>query len=384
MPATYAMPTNWEQETVALMPDLTWSKMRFGSDPLLSILPVSYTDAAQVRWDQYQSPFGLTPLRGVDAAPDAVKLPGLKTYQADPGFYGMYTQLRESEILFERQPNTVNEPLDVGDRLGKLILDSSVLIVNRFRQMAGTLLVSGEFTNVNASGELTHHYKLDNYQTFSPANDGSTGPGWAADPTNADPIGDLIYWQTKKLNRGTDADFGSASKILCNPTVVNDLWNTTSVRERFKSKFGATVLRGDMPNLDGDNSINKLLTGMGLPPLEVVKDGYYSTEQAAIDQDPDDFTYAIADKSLIWVGVRPEGQPVGALKLTRHAGVGAYGGEQYPEVGVDNDQRVELAKGIYMRAHFINRMPHRYEIEMGFNACPIIYYRRAVAGITYT
>jgi hypothetical protein len=29
-------------------------------------------------------------------------------------------------------------------------------------------------------------------------------------------------------------------------------------------------------------------------------------------------------------------------------------------------------------------MPHAYEIEMGFNAAPVIYYRRAFAGLTYT
>lgn len=386
MPPTFAMPENWEQDTAALMPDITWAKMRFGSDPLLALLPVSYTDAGKVQWDQYESPFGLIPLRGVDAAPDLVRMPGLKTYEAAPGFYGMVTELRESEMTFEREPNTVNEPLDVGKRLGKLTLDASTMLVNRFRQTAAQLLVDGEFTNVNGSGELTHHYKIENYQAFAPANDGNTGPGWAADPVNADPIGDLIYWQTKKLNKGTDADFGKDSRILVNPTVINDFWNTTAVRNRFVSKFGASILRGDgeRPNLDGDQSINALLAGMGLPPFVVYKEGYYETEDEAKEGDPDDFVYAIADKSLIWMGVRPEGQPIGAMKLTRHAGIGAYQADRYPTVTTENEQRVELAKGIYIAAHFINRMPHRYEIEIGFNACPILYYRRAAAGITYT
>ena len=381
---TLAMPQNFEQDTAALLPDLIWDDiLDQGDDPLLSALPFSYTESSAVQWDQYDNPYGLIPLRGVDASPTLVQMPGLRTYKAAPGFYGLVTQLRESELLFERQPNTIADPLEIADRLNKLVMDASTMIVSRFRQTAASLLVDGEFTNVNASGELHHHYQVEDYQTFSPANDGNTGPGWAADPANADPIGDLIYWQTKKLSRGTSADFGKQSKILCNPNVINDIWNCASVRERFKSKFGATILRGEMPNLDGDNSLNGLMIGMGLPPLVPYKRGYYETLELARLGNPDDYTYAIADQSLIWIGVRPKSQIMGAWKLTRNAGL-VKPAVHYDTVSIEGEQKAEIAQGIYVRAHFVDRMSHHYDIEMGFNACPIIYYRRATAGISYT
>lgn len=383
MPATLAMPQNFVQETGALLPDYIWDEIvDKANDPLLSCMPFKYTDASFVKWDQYNDPYGLIPLRGVDGAPNLVRMPGMKTYEAAPGFYGLVTQLRESELLFERQPNTVADPLDISDRLGKLVLDASTMVVSRFRQTAADLLITGEFTNTNASGEITHHYEVDNYQTFSPANDGNTGPGWAADPANADPIGDLIYWQNR-LSRGTSADFGKASQILCNRNVVNDIWKCDSVRNAFKSKFGASILRGEIPALDGDQSLNALIMGMGLPPLVVYNKGYFETIDGAASGDADNFTYAIADKSLIWIGVRPKGQLVGNWVLTRNAGL-VEPSVNYDSVSIENEQKAEIAQGIYVNSHFNNRMPHHYEIEMGFNACPVLWYRRATAGITYT
>lgn len=386
MPPPLILPQSFEQDTAAFLPDYVWDEIlddTGSSDPLLSVFPFSYTEAAAVKWDQENDPYGLIPLRGVDAAPTLVKMPSPKTYTAAPGFYGLLTQLRESEIIMERQPNTIADPLDIQDRASKLVLYASTMMVSRFRQTAADLLVTGEFTNQNASGELTHHYQVDDYQTFSPANDGNTGPGWAADPANADPIGDLIYWQTKRLQRGTSANFGGESKILCNPNVVNDIWNCDSVRNRFKSKFGASVLRGEAPQLEGDQGLNTLLIGMGLPPLVQYDRGYFPTLDAAISGGADDFTFAIPDKSLIWVGKRPKGQLNGAMKLTRNAGL-VKPAVHYDQVDFANQQKAQIAQGIYVRCHYIDRIPHHYDIEMSVNACPVLYYRRSTAGITYT
>lgn len=387
MPAvSLALPQNFEQDVAALMPNLLFAKIRGSKSPLAKAFPFSYTDASMAKWDQYGDPFGLIPVRGVNSAPDSVSVPPLKTFLAAPGFYGLVTSLTEEEILFGRQPNTVSDPLEVSDRLGVLAMYGTDMVYNRFRQTTADLTVNGVFTNANPSGEVTHRYKVDGYQTFSPANDGTTGPGWAADPVNADPIGDLIYWQANKLNKGTSADFGRDSQLVCNPTVINDLWNCQSVREKFRSKFGATFLRGEVPNLDGDNSINALMVGMGLPPFVVDAEGYWPTAATADGQDPDDFTFFMPAKSLVWVGRRPQGQQTAAFKLTRHAGL-ATPGPNYDGVEVgeldDVNEVLELSKGLYVNAHYVNRMPHGYDLEMGFNAAPIIYYRRAFAGITY-
>jgi hypothetical protein len=388
MPATsFAFPQNFEQDVNAILPDLLFAKMRDEGSPLAKAFPFTYTSASFVKWDQYGDPYGLIPVRGMGASPMSVKLSSMKIYVAAPGFYGLVTTLNEEEMTFARQPNTVAEPLDIDDRLAVTIMYCTDMVYNRVRRTTAELAITGEFTNVNAGGQPTHSYKIDNYQTFSPANDGVTGPGWAADPINARPISDLIYWQTNQLNKGTSADFGKDSMIICNPSVVNDIWNTQQVQLAFKNKFGATYLRGEMPNLDGDQSLNALLLGMGLPPLVVDAGGFYETMTESEGQDPDDFTYFMSEKSLVWIGKRPANQQVAAFKLTRHVGLEA-GGPQYDSYDVEGEgdaaQVLELQKGLYVNVHFNNRMPHAYEIEMGFNAAPVIYYRRAFAGITYT
>lgn len=393
MATTLALPQNFEQDVAALMPNLLFAKMRGSKSPLAEAFPFSYTEASMAKWDQYGDPFGLIPVRGVNGAPDSVSAPAMKTFLAAPGFYGLVTSMTEEEILFGRQPNTVADPLEIADRLSVLAMYGTDMVYNRFRSTIANLAVNGYFTNSNSSGEITHKYKVDNYQTFSPANDGSTGPGWAADPTNADPIGDLIYWQTNQLDKGTSADFGPDSTLVCNPSVINDMWNCTSVREKFKSRFGASVLRGELkvPAVSGgskdDPTLSNLFIGMGLPPITIDKDGYYATATLADGQDPDDFTFFMPAKSLVWIGKRPENKQVAAFKLTRHAGLAANG-PNYDGVNVgeldDAEQILELRKGLYVNAHYVNRMPHGFDLEMGFNAAPVIYYRRAFAGITYS
>ncbi len=192
-----------------------------------------------------------------------------------------------------------------------------------------------------------------------------------------------MYWQRKKLQRGTSADFGVKSKILCNPNVILDIWKCNSVRNAFKSKFGSSVLIGEVPKLEGEQGLNTLLMGMGLPPLVEYRKGTYLTMEEAITADPDDFTYALADKSLAWIGVRPKGQQNGAMKLTRNAGL-VKPAVHYDTVNFENEQKAEIAQGIYVRCHYIDRIPHHYDIEMSVNAAPILFYRRSTAGITYS
>ncbi len=93
------------------------------------------------------------------------------------------------------------------------------------------------------------------------------------------------------------------------------------------------------------------------------------------------------NKSLVWIGKRPQNQQVAAFKLTRHAGIEAKG-PNYDNIAVgeldDVNTILEMGKGLYVNAHYINRMPHGYDLEMGLNAAPVIYYRRAFAGLSYT
>lgn len=383
MPA-YPFPTNWEQETAFILPDLVWHEKGLKDFMLLEHFPLSYVDAAEIQYDQLQNMGGLMPGRGLDSPPDIMPMAGMFTSKIRPGFYGFETQLGEEQMTEAREPNTVNEPLSVENQLGLIALNSGELIRNRIMQTVGTFAVTGQFTNTNANGTVTHRYVVPNYQTFTPDGSTETGPGWAASPTLATPVTALQYWQNEFLFPGTSADFGKDSALICNPKTVQTIWNTSQVQNSFKSDYGASFLRGDTygpVKIEGKNSVNELFLGSGLPPIKVCRDGYYATLAAAVSQDPTQWNYAVPDGYMFWAGKRPQGSPPGALKFTRHAGIGAYQADRFPQVDVPDQGKVELAQGIYVVAEYQKMMPNVYRFQAGVNMAPICAYPRAFAGI---
>jgi hypothetical protein len=367
-----ALTQNFETTTAALLPDLIWEEILEESgaaDPILAALPPSYSDFDQVKYDQYEDPYGLLPLRGLDAEPEVLQMPGYRTYQFAPGYFGATTQLRETEITSERQAGTVSDPIDVGDRLGTMMLYFSTMVVSRFRKTAADLLLTGKISITGQLGQK-FQFKMDNYNTLSPS------VGWAANPTTATPINDMLGWKAT-LQKGSSSKFDQSAVQLMNSFSLNDLFATTQIQSVYKSEFGATPI-----GLDG---VNKILIGYDLPPIQVYDKGYFPTLADAKNRTFANWQYVIPNKSIAWIGKRPKGQQIGQFQLTRHAGlVEAAGANRYPSLNVENESAAEIAKGLYVRAHYQNRMPHRYDIELGFNGCPVLWYGSATAGISYT
>jgi hypothetical protein len=371
-----ALTQNLEMVTGALMPDLIWDEVTDeGNDPLLSALPFGYVDADKIKYDQFEDPYGLIPMRGIDHAPEVVQMPGYRTYQIDPGYFGLATQLRESEVTSERQPGTLADPLDVSDRLGKLMMDGAAMVTSRFRKSIGDLLSTGTLTITGTAGQV-FQYAADGYRTLSP------GTGWQAAPTTATPITDLLGWQAT-LQKGSSSRFGADSVLLCNSNVIVDLFKTTQVQSTYKATYGSSIIgldgKGDLKGL------NEILQGFDLPKIVRYDKGYFPTLADAKARTTANWVYAVANKSLVWIGTRPKGQQLGQFQLTRHAGlVETAGANRYPTLNVENESVAEIAKGIYVRAHYHNRMPHHYDLEIGFNGCPVLWYGSAAAGISYT
>jgi hypothetical protein len=380
----FSLPTNWEQDTAFILPDLVWKKGNFATDRLFRHFPFSYIDANEVHYDQYANIGGSMAPRALGAAPDIAKMPPLNVFKVKPGYYGLETLLEEEEMTVERQPNTINEALDVEDRLNVLILNSSTLMVNTFGLTLGKFATSGVIENRNAAGQIVHREYVPNFQVLQPAGDTHTGPGWGANPAAATPLTDLIYWQTNILAPGTSAKFGPESSLMCNPKTVNTLWNCQQIQQTIKSDYGANYKRGDVnpPKIDGENSVNELMTGMGLPKIEVYDGGYYPTQAGATAQDPTQFQYFLPDNTFTWIGKRPDNAPIGAMKLTRHAGIGAYQADRFPVVTApDQESYVELTKGIFVIADYYKLMPQHYKIQIGANMAPFIGYFRGLAGL---
>lgn len=381
----FPLPSNWEQDLAWIMPDLLWSEVKggFASHPLFKHFPFSYIDANEVHYDQYANMGGLMPTRALGTPPDVVTMPPLNVFKVKPGSYALEALLEEEELTIERQPNTINKPLEAEDRLGVIAKNCSTLAINRLYQTLGVFGTSGVIENRNSAGQIVHREVVPNFQVLQPSGSGGTGPGWSANPATATPISDMIYWQTYLLNPGTSAEFGANSSLVCNPKTVNTIWSTQQVQKTLVSDYGATYKRGEVapPKINGKNSINELMTGMGLPNLTVCADGYYSTLAAALTQDPTQFSYAIPDNTLMWVGDRPNGQPVAACKLTKHAGISAPRANTAATFTPEESGKLELSKGFYVIAKYEAMMPIHYRLQVGFNAAPFIGYYRGIAGI---
>ncbi len=376
---TFGLTTNFANSIAGLMPDFMWQEITSeGADPLVDALPLGYEDAGFVRWDQYENPYGLLAQRGLDAAPPVVRMPGVRVNYAQPGYFGAVTQLRESELVLEREPGTIADPLDVPNRLSVLLLNFSTMAVSRIRKMDSDLLLTCEFNIQNEAGQIVQSYAIDNYRTFSPLNDGNTGPGWAAFPNTARPINDMIYWKAT-LEKGTSSKFDKSCQQLCNDFVLVDLFKTTQIQQTYKNKFGATPV-----GLDSDG-LNEIVMGYDLPKLVPYNYGYYETLADAQAQDPSLFNYIIPNKSLIWLGKRPKGQKLGQFMLTRHAPIAVSGDiNKYPDISVRDESGHDWGKGFYVKTQLHTMSPVHYDIEMSFNACPTVFYGSAGAGVTYT
>jgi hypothetical protein len=370
----YVLAQNYEIDLI--LPDLMYEAGAgnpTSGDELLQIAPFDYVDAELIFWEQLENGFGLSSLRGLGNTPDVSTVPGARRMGVAPGYYADRYIHDEVEMTRSRELGTPNEPLDFEERLGKQILPfAAAKFLNRVRQSASDLFLTGRFRNVGRNGAVVHADKIEDYRTFSPLNDDTTGPGWAADPENATPINDLQYWQSQ-LELGTDSEFGSDSKLLFNPTVLVDLFRTRQFRSEYIARYGESIT---------PEGLQEFVTKFGLPKFVVYKKNYYATEAAARARTG--ATRIIPNKSLIWVGTRPMGQKIARFVLTRNVPLALQrdGGGMAPLTSRAVD-RFPWAEGLGISMKLKDELPWHYQMDLWFNGGFRVDYGSAVAGLTY-
>lgn len=367
MPATVnTLAQNFDIDVI--LPDLMADEMEGDTgDPLLDAYPLVYEDYDLIKWNQWENGYGLLGLRGLGGEPDVVAVPGKRESAVAPGYYGERAILDETEMTKDREAGSPNLPADPEERIAIMTSYQGDKSVNRLRQTLADFLRTGRFANRSASGAIIHSDVIENYRTFSP------GTGWAASPTTATPIQDLLGWQFT-LQTGTSSRFGADSKLLCNTSVINDLLATTQIQTLYKNKFGASFL--------GLPGLNELLTlGFGLPSLVPYDHGYYNTLADAVGRTTANFTRILPAKSLIWIGTRPKGQKIGKFVLTCNIPKALLGSGSDL---VENRSSKAWADGIGISLYLHNRLPFRYELDVWFNGGPVALYGSASAGISYT
>ncbi len=375
-------------ESAALLPTLMWSKMTDddgGEDPFFKKFPLADRNVWQVRWDQKQSPYGLLPQGTLDAPPTLMTMPGIRVEEVTPGVYRGYTEIKETELTVTREPGTLADPMVVADRLNDVMLYFAEMAVNRIRKIYADLGVNGYINNVSTDG-VQHSYQINNYQRISVS-------AWTSSPSTATPIDDLRAAQ-QTLNRGTSTRFGQKSQILMADEAVSALLATAQVRNSFRSAYGASFMApfdnaqktGMQPAINGDQSLNKLFFGMGLPEIVPWNYGYYPLITDVQNQTKANYSKFLTGTQAVWLGNRPMNQQLGQFTFCRHAGMLEKG--DVGEYGVlsvkDPKGLVEYGDNIYVRVHYHNRMPHHYDFEMGFNATPEVWYEDAMASIYWS
>jgi hypothetical protein len=363
-----------------ILPELMLEEMSGdGPDPILEAVPVMYEgDSELLRWDQCENGYGLLSARGLGGEPDVVVVPGSRTSMVAPGYYGERAILDEVQLTRMRELGTPNLPMAVNDRVSLITQYQAQKSVDRIRQTTCDFLRTGRFTNVDAAGSTVHTDRIENYSTITiagqtlPKTGLTLGPSWRTSPATATPLKDMRAIKLE-LERGTSSRFGKDAKIVCHPNVIVDLFNTKEINDTYKDRYGSS--------LTTESQLEELIQGAGLPRLVPYDRGYFPTLADATART--NFTLFLADKAMIWLGVRPKGQRLGKFVLTRNMGVSPP--EGVPENPYKTKFRPETtwAEGIYMQLRYYSQMPFRYEFDLGFNGGPVVQFGSAAAGVDY-
>lgn len=344
-----------------------------GEDALLKLAPPNYKNTSKIVYDIMDMGYGVTPLRGIEGDPETQSAPGFTQKVATPGYYGGVTVRTEKEMTEAREWGSPNAPIDVKKLAMWSLKNQTEAALYRMRFTLSELFRTGTYKNVNAAGSVTHGDTLEGYaarNVFSPS------IGWALDPSLADPIADLLEWKAT-LQAGVGATFDEESVLLARDKTLNDLFNTSVMRDKFKIAYGNTPI--------GLRGVNEILKGYNLPQLVEYNAHRYRTKAAARDKDRTLIDYVIPHGSLIWGGNRADGAQSANFWFTRNLTRDApdLGGKNNPDYAAPNPNATQKwADGIVTLVEW-QQMPPKLKTTLAFNGGPGVAYPSSFAGIGY-
>lgn len=330
----FVYPTNAELGTIAqdLIPRLIEDR------PIFQILPIRNVDNYLVMWEQLDNFIGLQQVRGLNGAPPKVSRVGVKRYQMQPGVYGEHIPLDEVELTIRRQMGSFGTPIDVSD----LVMQSQQQLLSRrldrIEAIGWTLLGTGTFAVAGPSGALLHtdSYAVTTFSAIVP---------WQT-PGTSTPLADLRAVQV--LARGHSVRFDRSAQAFMNQVTLNRLLSNTNPAD-----IGGRRATG-LATINGLSQLNELMTLDNLPALVPYDQGYLNASSV--------FVPHIPDNTVIVVGKRLDGSPIGNYQMVR------------------NVNNPGMAPGPYMRV--IDKgeveVPRSIEIHDGHNGGPAILFPSAV------
>ncbi len=341
--ATFVYPNN--RELIQIAPDkvarITLPRLGF------DLMPLRPVNAHFIEYQQKDNYQGLQQLRGLDGGPALVKRVGQKRYVFEPGAYGEYIQIQESELTKRAgglpMEALMGVPIDISD----LVLDAQDQLLVReldlIEYIIWTLLTTGTVTITQGSGSQLSYTQTFSLQTYA-------ATAWSNSAT-ATPLTDIRTAALK--GRGKGVSFGSQAAIYMNRAQANALLNNVNNNDigGRKAQFGSTF-----NDLD---AINKLLLANDLPPMIIYDEGYIDSSGT--------FQLFIPLGKAILVGYRVDGSKVGEYRLTRNANNPGMAPGSYQKV-IDNTGGAKI--------------PANIEIHRGHGGGPVMFFPSAVVIIS--
>lgn len=347
MPFIY--PTSAEMREIE--PDLMTQGLsgRLGFD----ILPQRNVQTGKVRWSQKDNYYGLMQMRGLDGAPLHINRVGMKVYEYEPGYFGEFGTVTETELTTRAQSiNITTVNVDVSDLILEIKQNLIDREVDRKEVSIWTLLTTGVLRIIQDGPNGTQITYADsyNFQSYTP-----TYP-WS-NLANSTPLADFQYIQQLGQAAGHSVDFDASAKAYANTITINRLLNNQNANDfgGRRSQYGATL--NAMP------VFNSYFASQGLPQL-VPYDNVYATGPNTVQK-------FIPNGIIVVVGKRPSGAPAGWYHNTINASNNFKPGSY--------DYVLDRANGSASgSAPAEKRTPATIEVHRGFNGGPSIDYPSSI------
>lgn len=328
-------PTNAELREIAAdrLPRLIQQR------PIFDVMPIREVDNFLVMWEQEDNYQGLQQVRGLNGQPPKVLKTGVKRWQMQPGVYGEYELIDETEMSVRRQYGSFNQVIDVRDLALRAQRKLLVRRLDRIELIGWTLFATGTFSVAGPAGAVLH---TDSYttQTFS------ASVAWGTSAT-ATPLADFRSVQV--LGRGHSVSFGANAKAYMNLVTFNKLISNTNNADLFGRR---TAGLGTFNNI---TQVNELMAGDNLPQIVIYDEGYLAEGTGT-------FTPFIADNKVVVIGKRVDNSPVAEYQIIRN--VNNPGGAPGPYMQIIDNLGKEI--------------PRQVQVHDGHNGGPAILFPSAV------
>jgi hypothetical protein len=335
---TFVYPQNREIREIGPVKVARMAEERVG----FKIMPLNKVNAARVEWVQADNYTGLQQLRGLDGSPAHVKRVGQNRFGYEPGVYGEFETITETELTKRAGGVTVDTPIDVTDLV--MGADDQLIVreLDRMESTIWTLVTTGTFSISGPTGII--HTDTFAIQTYS-------GSDWSTVAT-ATPFGD--FRAVLLLARGKGVRFNATATAYMNQVTANRMLNNTNANDvgGKKGDLGANFLTL--------TDLNKFLMANDLPQIEVYDEGYYDDSNA--------FVPYIADDKVVVVGSRTDGETVGEYQLTRNAQNPGFAPGSYNFVKDRTGNAPDGQKYV----------PANIEVHRGHNGGPAIFFPSAI------